>query len=944
MMPMDDDMEDDNQYQVYSPDMPKRLPLSMVLSGFVGTVAKALRFWLHYTLVALAWLGVVPLTACRIYRTLFTGSVSSILSLPISMFSTENITWDILKGCVVVSLTLMAFIGLVWLREQILHGGGPEWLEIDFPDGVGLPDPLGPDEAEPDFDLGPEPAVPPVAAAGDAHQPDLPVVAHPMPVEPAAPEIDPNMHVGPLPPLAAEAVAPDEGGDAGDAGDAGDPAGDIQLGEDGLWNPMEWDRAVEELTWERLLGLDGSLVFLEHVFWVVSLNTLFILVFAFCPYHIGHFTLMGFKLKKFTSGAHFEGMLITLCGYCVIGLSLVGLHLAASIMRFRRLARIMGLCYVVVKVALLIVIEILTFPMICGYWLDICSLALFDATLKDRQNSYHQSPMTSIFIHWMAGSVFVFYFASFVILIREVVRPGVLWFLRNLNDPDFNPIQEMIHLPILCHLRRFCLSVSIFGMFILVMLYLPSRIIKNIFPKFLPYQTAQVTESQIDELAMELFLLLVILPAIQDQYHMQGWLKASIKAWCDTMSWIFNLRSYLFGDPEAEPAPEQPQHPPQPQPEVEPEPAAAAAEDGPIGRPVEEADEPEEVDEADEVEVPLVPDPEAAVNEDPAPAAMAHNNDNNPVEGLGHAHQALLQRQGPSEFQPYLKPSKFPLRIAGLIVMIILSLLVFSLACMLMPVWVGRQVFSILIAENQKVYELYTAASGLYVCLVLIKGITLVLSWTQQGWEQMSKKITQCVGVGARAAVALVLLVGVIPLMFGFLLDVVVLIPLRVPVVQSPIYFLWQDWALGAMYTKISEVLVSMGPDWWLKAAIERFYNDGLRGVNLSFLISSLVMPVCATLGLALAVPYVVAHSLAPLILSDEAILISTQRRIYPVLLILILVVGLTLMQLKQCRKLYEHIKNDRYLVGRRLVNHNHPTAPPPNAEVPPVAPVVPPI
>ena len=73
---------------VYSPDMPKRLPLSIVFSGFLGTVAHAVRFWLHYTLVALAWLGVVPLTACRIYRTLFTGSVSSILSLPINVFST----------------------------------------------------------------------------------------------------------------------------------------------------------------------------------------------------------------------------------------------------------------------------------------------------------------------------------------------------------------------------------------------------------------------------------------------------------------------------------------------------------------------------------------------------------------------------------------------------------------------------------------------------------------------------------------------------------------------------------------------------------------------------------------------------------------------------------------------------------------------------------------
>ena len=30
-----------------------------------------------------------------------------------------------------------------------------------------------------------------------------------------------------------------------------DPAGE---GEEQQWNPMEWDRAAEELTWERLLG------------------------------------------------------------------------------------------------------------------------------------------------------------------------------------------------------------------------------------------------------------------------------------------------------------------------------------------------------------------------------------------------------------------------------------------------------------------------------------------------------------------------------------------------------------------------------------------------------------------------------------------------------------------------------------------------------------------
>ena len=39
---------------------------------------------------------------------------------------------DICQGIAVVTLTLLAFIGLVWLREQILHGGGPEWLDHEI--------------------------------------------------------------------------------------------------------------------------------------------------------------------------------------------------------------------------------------------------------------------------------------------------------------------------------------------------------------------------------------------------------------------------------------------------------------------------------------------------------------------------------------------------------------------------------------------------------------------------------------------------------------------------------------------------------------------------------------------------------------------------------------------------------------------------------------------
>lgn len=55
--------------------------------------------------------------------------------------------------------------------------------------------------------------------------------------------------------------------------------------------------------------------------------------------------------------------------------------------------------------------------------------------------------------------VYVYYFASFIVLLREVLRPGVLWFLRNLNDPDFSPIQ-VSKLVKLTNVSNYAVSVS----------------------------------------------------------------------------------------------------------------------------------------------------------------------------------------------------------------------------------------------------------------------------------------------------------------------------------------------------------------------------------------------------------------------------------------------------------------------------------------------------
>ncbi|KAF7661755.1 hypothetical protein LDENG_00253650 [Lucifuga dentata] len=849
---------------IYSPDMPSRLPIQDICAGLLTSVGTAIRYWFHYTLVAFAWLGVVPLTACRIYKCLFTGSVSSLLTLPLDMLSTENLLADCLQGCFVVTCTLCAFISLVWLREQIVHGGAPQWLEQHQP--------------------------PPPNAAGQANEAqgagqgaaDEPPVAQPAPADPPA-----QNEAEPEPPD----VPPDQGDEPeleeeeGAAAEDADPNNGAQ--DDMNWNALEWDRAAEELTWERMLGLDGSLVFLEHVFWVVSLNTLFILVFAFCPYHIGHFSVVGLGFEEHVQASHFEGLITTIVGYILLAMTLILCHGLAALVRFQRSRRLLGVCYIVVKVSLLVVVEIGIFPLICGWWLDICSLEMFDASLKDRELSFKSAPGTTMFLHWLVGMVYVFYFASFILLLREVLRPGVLWFLRNLNDPDFNPVQEMIHLPIYRHLRRFILSVVVFGSIVLLMLWLPIRLIKLLLPAFLPYNVMLYSDAPVSELSLELLLLQVVLPALLEQGHTRQWLKGLVRAWTVSAGYLLDLHSYLLGEQE----------------------------DNDTNQPVNNNN-----------------------NNNPPPG---HNNNNNPApavgEGLHAAHQAILQQGGPVGFQPYHRPLRFPFRIVLLIAFMCITLLVASLLCLTLPVFTGRWMMSFW-TGNSKIHELYTAACGLYVCWLSIRGITVLLAWMPQGRTVIARKVQEWTLMILKTLVVALLVAGVIPLLLGLLFELVIVAPLRVPLDQTPLFYPWQDWALGVLHAKIIAAITLMGPQWWLKTVIEQVYANGIRNIDLQFIIRKLAAPVISVLLLSLCVPYVIAAGVVPAVGVTPEMEILMQRRIYPFLLMVVSLIGILSFQIRQFKRLYEHIKNDKYLVGQRLVNYERKAGRP--SSVPPSNPV----
>ncbi|KAM3720699.1 E3 ubiquitin-protein ligase [Dirofilaria immitis] len=797
---------------IYRSDMPQTLPLSEIIRGILFNMGRILRSWAIYTLVLVAWLGIVPITACRIYRIVFSASLSSVLSLPFQLFSLDNLLIDCLKGCFIVSIFLCAFISLVWLREQIIHGGPQEWLNLE-------------DNARD-------------ANAENALDDNVDAVV----AEERAEISDNDMEEGEV---------AEQGGEMEQGPE--DAAVQDQADND---NWREWERVADELTWQRLLGLDGSLLFLEHVFWVISLNTLFTVLFAFLPYQLGHFFLKTIGLASRI--AYFPTLTSVLLGYFILSLIVRCLHVTAKISRLAPVYRILGMCYLVLKVFLLVLTEIGFFPIICGWWLDICSLPLFASSLSRRIASFMVSPTSSLFMHWLIGMVYVFYSASFVLVLREVLRPGVLWFLRNLNDPEFNPIQEMIELPIMRHLRRLIASTSIFFTTILLLVYVPLCFITRYIPSVLPFNLSLAAETPLSELSLELLVLQVVLPALLEQTHARTILKAVVRTWCCIFGRLLQLEHYLLPMEDSENGRQQREPPPL-------QPVAGL--------------------------------------------------------GLAAQHQALLLVREPQGFQAYNKPSHFSLRVIALLIALSFTSMFTSIMFCVIPVTFGRFIVH-RISGHTNIHDLYTVAAGLYGCWILLKLFFLILEYAPQGtFFLLSAFRNMALTVVKLCAVSIPILI-VIPLLAGISFHLAVISPIRIALHQTSLLFPWQHWAMGILHCKIFCAAVMMGPNWWLKHVFEQLYADGIRGLRVHYLYKQLVMPILACLAIHLSAPRVICSLISLMIdVSNEEQIIFL-RYSYPATLLCVFCVYFVYWQCSKLKALAEKIRNDKYLVGTQLVNY----------------------
>lgn len=96
-----------------------------------------------------------------------------------------------------------------------------------------------------------------------------------------------------------------------------------------------------------------------------------------------------------------------------------------------------------------------------------------------------------------------------------------------------------------------------------------------------------------------------------------------------------------------------------------------------------------------------------------------------------------------------------------------------------------------------------------------------------------------------------------------------------------------------------------------------------LRHMNFRVLIFNIVLPPVSIFGLLLLVPVLACDMILPQLDITEEMEIFIYRRIHPGLFVLFGALWFIVYQIRKVANIYEHIRNDKYLVGRRLINYD---------------------
>lgn len=598
----------------------------------------------------------------------------------------------------------------------------------------------------------------------------------------------------------------------------------------------------------------------------------------------------------------------------------------------------------VVKVVVIIGIEMIVFPLYCGLLLDVALLPLFaEATIGSRAQFVLHNPITALFVHWFIGTCYMFHFALFVSMCRKMMRKGVLYFIRDPDDPTFHPVRDVLERPVGTQLSKIAYSALVYGgLVILCMGGVVSAIgqIRNVFP--IHWATSEPRLA----LPVDLIVCNFMMPYVIKNLRLSRRVSTSYEWWFRACARELRLTHFLFGE-ERDDEKYSDRHLRWA--------SAVGAVEGNIHIPL-LGEEPRSAEHSllslnylrDGTYV-RAPASDSVRIPKGARVFVEVNEQNERIDGQDDNETGLHGKKDERFARIYIPPH-FQFRISAFIFLLWAFSSVGGLCCTILPLLLGRTMIYWITQSNRPPNDLYAFSIGLHV---LVAGAGAVLygpraaRWLSWKSRRYVTTIRQALNQGfhsLRDVAALLYLVvafgAVLPIAISLFMELSFHAPLftyfarhttpgngpgpQTQHARVPPIFIVQTWTLGMLYFRLLLRIAMNYRDGQTRiaAALRAIGRDGLWRPDIGLATRAVVLPLSLLLGAALTLPLIPGKLIITIWnIEDPVTKANIYRYSYPGSLAAALV-GHSLILVKcQVDEWRTAIRDEMYLIGERLHN-----------------------
>jgi E3 ubiquitin-protein ligase MARCH6 len=620
-------------------------------------------------------------------------------------------------------------------------------------------------------------------------------------------------------------------------------------------------------------------------------------------------------LFRFNKGSYVDYILQMTVGYVLVA-GVGWLYRAMVLERkpklegvSRNIDQMLCLLGAFLKLAMLLVLILVIFPIYSGWVIDISLLPLFSSSFTDRLAFYNSHSLLSQLIHWTVGTIVLINISFLVSWLRTVLRPGLLFFISNSSDPDHMPIKDMIVTPLTVQINRYFRSLIVYGLALFGHFYGFSLICRLLVPKLTPLNfsfrnfTAEVPYDLLSNLFIK-FLSDILNP---------GMVSKTTTAFMRLVIRSLRLSSYFHGG------------------------RYLSEESLAFGRWVFVPD----FDRAYKLEK-----IEAMFNRPVQPWDIAKIEIVQGRESLNQLNQQSAQnmpveprrpRRPPAQidrhdstkgFTVVYRPNQFKIRVCAFLGAMFGIFQAFGLLMFVAPILVGRFVLGYFVEPGFSPYEFHTFQIGVIILGLCMKiGQMIYESVSQSGLKTVITSVLRVPIVAIKAVIVASTMFVLWPTLGGIYL-MLVTTPFVSSLNETPTYPVFTCWVIGFMYARLLIMLRSMICSEKRARILDRLATfEGWWHMRFKEVILHLIVPYTVRALLLMFGPPMAVLLLSPLLELSFAQILMLQRWSY-LLSLAVPFIAIGIWLIRNARQQFvNRIRDEHYLVGRRLHNLERPNA-----------------